>query len=95
MQNAVEIQLQLPKPVAEALLTSLRLCCQLAALREHNLFAFWLDALLTDPSREIRQADAYRLMGMLAAYLEQDQIDTTQLNAMSAELRAFAFGATV
>lgn len=74
---------------------ALPLCCQLAAQREHNLFAFWLDALLTDPSREIRQTDAYRLMGMLAAYLEQGQIDTTQLNAMFDELRTFAFGATV
>lgn len=70
-------------------------CCELAALRERHLFAFWLDALLTDPSQEIRQADAYRLMGMLSAYLEQDQLNTSQLNAMVAELRAFAFGATV
>ena len=74
---------------------ALPLCCQLAARREHNLFAFWLDALLTDPSREIRQADAYQLMGMLAAYLEQDQIDTIQFEAMRNELHAFAFGATV
>ncbi len=74
---------------------ALPLCCQLAAQPDRYLFAFWLDALLTDPSREIRQGDAYRLMGMLAAYLEQDQIDTTQHAAMSAELHAFAFGATV
>lgn len=74
---------------------ALPLCCQLAALRERNLFAFWLDALLTDPSQEIRQADAYRLMGMLNAYLEQDQLDTIQLKAMTDELRAFAFGAAV
>ena len=73
---------------------ALPLCCQLAARRERHLFAFWLDALLTDPSQEIRQADAYRTMGMLTAYLEQDQIDTVQINAMFAELRAFAFGAT-
>lgn len=72
---------------------ALPLCCQLAAQRERHLFAFWLDALLTDPSQEIRQDDAYRLMGMLAAYLELDMLNTRQLNDMVAELRAFAFGA--
>jgi len=69
----------------------LPLCSQLAAQRERYLFAFWFDALLTDPSQEIQQADAYRLIGMLAAYQEQEQLHTSD---MVAELRAFAFGAT-
>lgn len=74
---------------------ALPLCSQMAALPERFLFAFWLDALLTDPAQEIRQDDAYRLMGMLNAYLEQNQLDTIQLKAMTDELRAFAFGAAV
>lgn len=74
---------------------ALPLCSRMAALPERNVFAFWLDAMLTDQPQEIRHGDAHRLMGMLAAYTETGLINSAQFKALCDELRAFAFGATV
>ena len=72
----------------------LPLCSQFAAQPERGTFAFWLNALLEDQSRDIRQRDALRLKGMLAAYQELGVISEQQGNAMSEELTPFAFGAS-
>lgn len=69
-------------------------CSQFAAHPYHQVFAFWLDAMITDQPKEIRQGDAYRLKGMLSAYLELGLICSAQNQAMYDELTAFAFGAS-
>ena len=77
MQNAVEIQLQLPKPVAEALLTSLR-----AELRQGLQLHWYADRYRTVPAglRTARILDDYpalaghkRTIGALQAALTAAQ----------------------
>jgi hypothetical protein len=68
---------------------ALPLCSQLATQPQRQLFAFWLDALLTDPAREFRRNAELILKGMLCGYTELGLIDNDQRRAMSDELTAY------
>lgn len=74
---------------------ALPLCCQLAEHPGRYLFARGLESMLMDQPEDARQADARRLKGMLAAYMEMDAISADQAAAMLDEIQAFAFGAAV
>ncbi|WP_175253482.1 hypothetical protein [Pseudomonas sp. BMW13] len=73
----------------------LLICRAFAAQPGRYLFAHWLESMRMDQPADARQADAQRLKGMLAAYMEMDVISADQGAAMAAELTAFAFGAAV
>lgn len=73
---------------------ALPLCSQMAEHPGRYLFAQNLKSMLMDQPEDARQADARRLKGMLAAYMETDVISADQGGAMLDEIHAFAFGAT-
>lgn len=70
-------------------------CSQFAAHPARYLFAGWLNEILMQQSLEHRSDAAHRLKGMLSAYMEMDVISGDHYRAMSDELNAFTFGATV
>ncbi len=67
-------------------------CEALAGHPARFIFKLHLQRLVTSPSFQLRRDEAIRLAGYLSGLLENELITEAQLDAVSAEIDAFAWG---